>query len=125
MKKCCFFAKALPGVSSIVLALVSQTAFGSMIPAGQTPTANPIPWQGITGVEGGIPSVTTIYQTLSPGATVSQINTALANCPSNQVVFLNAGTYNLSGQVLLNGKSGVVLRGAGPTNTILIFASQS
>lgn len=64
------------------------------------------------GVPGGIPNVTTIYTSFSPGASASQINTALANCPSNQVVFLNAGTYDMGGSRISIRKDGVVLRGA-------------
>jgi PKD repeat protein len=88
------------------------TASGTIIPAERI--AN---WPN-TGVPGGIPTRTTIYTTLGPTATTSDINTALANCPSNQVVFLSAGTYNLSGTITI-GKSGVTLRGAGPGLTIL------
>src|SRR5712671_5790540 len=83
---------------------------------------NQIPWQA--GVPGGIPQRTTIFTTLSPGASAAQINSAIASCPSNQVVFLSAGTYNLNGQITIN-KSGVTLRGAGPKNTILMFSGTS
>src|SRR5438445_803032 len=31
--------------------------------------------------------------------TAAQINSAISACPSGQVVFLNAGTYALSGQI--------------------------
>ena len=47
------------------------------------------------GVPGGIPNRSTICATLNPGATAAQINSAIAAC-SNGVVYLNAGTYNLS-----------------------------
>src|SRR6266699_4613638 len=70
-----------------------------------------------------IPNRTTNCATLSPGATSSQINSAISNCPANQVVFLNAGTYNLSGGITFNGHSNVTLRGAGPTLTVLQFSS--
>lgn len=91
------------------------------------------PWSGIldpsratnwanAGVNGGIPNRTTICQTLSPGATAAQINSAIASCPANQVVYLNAGTYNLSSGIMVNGKSNVTLRGAGPDKTFLKFS---
>jgi hypothetical protein len=74
------------------------------------------------GVPGGIPARTTVCTTLSAGASSSQINSAIANCPANQVVYLNAGTYNLSSGIDFNNKSNVTLRGAGPTQTILNFS---
>src|SRR5687768_16397880 len=72
------------------------------------------------GVPGGIPGRTTVCATLDPGATASQINTAITSC-GNGVVFLNAGTYNLSGGLNFGGASNVTLRGAGPRETILRF----
>ena len=78
-------------------------------------------WAGTVGVEGGIPNVTTVYTTLPASATLAQINSAIASCPSNQVVMLSAGTYALNNQILFNNKSGVVLRGQGD-NTVLTFS---
>ncbi len=72
------------------------------------------------GVEGGIPNRTTICSTLNPGATAAQINTAINNCPSGQVVFLNAGTYNIADDGILM-KSGITLRGAGSDKTQLVI----
>src|SRR5436305_7233411 len=66
------------------------------------------------GVVGGIPNRATVCTTLNPGATAAQINAALAACPTGQVVFLNAGTYNISAGIIFNNKRGVTLRGAGP-----------
>jgi len=90
------------------------------------------PWSGIVhpsraidwsqaGVTGGIPSRATVCTTLNPGATVAQINSALSACPSGQVVLLNAGTYNLSGSIIM--RDNVTLRGQG-MSTILNFNSQ-
>lgn len=59
--------------------------------------------------------------TLNPGATAGQINTAIANCASGKVVFLNAGVYNLSTGINFNNHSNVTLRGAGASQTILKF----
>lgn len=73
------------------------------------------------GVTGGIPNRTTIATTLNPGATVAQINSAIAAAPANSVVLLNAGTYNLSGAIAIQ-RSDVTLRGAG-MSTILNFTS--
>ena len=71
------------------------------------------------GIPGGIPNRQTIYTTLNPGATAAEINAAIDACPSNQVVYLNAGTYTLTAQIHFQYNNGVTLRGAGPTNTIL------
>ncbi len=90
------------------------------------------PWSGIlapsratgwsqAGVTGGIPTRTTICATLNPGATVSQINSAISACPSGQVVLLNAGAYSLSGSIIM--RDNVTLRGQG-MSTILTFNSQ-
>ena len=85
------------------------------------------PWTGIIDEDratdwsiagaGTIPARTTICSTLSPGATVAQINTALNSCPSGQTVKLNAGTYSLNGVIRI--PSNVTLRGAGPMSTFL------
>jgi hypothetical protein len=74
------------------------------------------------GVVGGIPTRTTICASFNPGATAAQINAAIAACPANQVVRLFAGTYNLSSGLVFNGKDNVTLRGAGPSQTKLIFS---
>src|SRR5437016_1964313 len=94
------------------------------------------PWSGIiapsrainwsnAGVTGGIQNRSTICATLSPGATATQINSAIAACPRGQVVFLNAGTYSLSGGIMFNAKNNVTLRGAGPAQTFLLFSGQN
>ena len=78
-----------------------------------------ITWQGNVGVPGGIPNRTTIFTTLNPGVTASDINAALAACPSNQVVFLSAGVYNINELIYFDKHAGVTLRGAGPGLTII------
>ena len=90
-------------------------SFADIIPANRAAV-----WQGNAGVDGGIPNVTTIYATLTTANTLADINNAIQNCPSNQVVQLGAGTYNLAGGITLIQRNGVVLRGQG-TNTILKF----
>src|SRR5438128_6765777 len=88
--------------------------------SGILDTSRAIDWNQ-AGVIGGIPNRTSICATLNPGATAAQINSAIAACPSGQVVFLNAGTYNLSAGIVFDNKSNVTLRGAGPDQTFLIF----
>lgn len=76
-------------------------------------------WES-AGVYGGIPDSTsmTVWTNVNTNWTVAQINSAIQDCPSNQVVQLTNGTYVLDGRLLM--KSGVVLRGSGITNTILM-----
>jgi hypothetical protein len=69
---------------------------------------------------GTIPNRTTIFTTLNPGATSATVNAAIAACPTNQVVFLNAGDY-IFGQGLTIAKSNVTLRGAGANATFITF----
>ncbi len=95
--------------------LLNCTLLADVIPANRVAT-----WAGTVGVEGGIPNVTTVYTTLPASATLAQINSAIASCPSNQVVMLSAGTYTLGGQILFNNRNGVVLRGQGDS-TVLKF----
>jgi len=73
------------------------------------------------GIPERIPNRTNVCTTLDPGATASQITSAIAACPSGKVVFLNAGTYNLSSGIDFSGVNNVTLRGAGPDKTLLIF----
>ncbi len=66
---------------------------------------------------GGIPARTTNCASLTSAATLAQINSALASCPSGQTVYLAAGTYSIPGTI--NVPSNVTLRGAGADQTIL------
>jgi hypothetical protein len=84
-------------------------------------TSRKIDWTS-AGVPGGIPNRTTICSTLNPGATAAQIDAAIASCPEGQVVFLTAGTYNITG-IDFAGKNNVTLRGAGPDATLLVFSA--
>ena len=100
-------------VASAIGILSASVAHSQIIPSDRT-----IQWGNVCGVPGGIPNRTIIFQTLNPGATTTDINNAIASCPSNQVVFLNAGTYNV-GAIRMGHRTGVTLRGAGPGRTIL------
>ncbi len=105
-----------------LLFVVMCAGFASTAQAQSNPIAasRRIDWSQ-AGVNGGIPSRTTVCSTLSPGASSDQINAAIANCPSGQVVKLNPGTYNLGGGVVFDNKSNVTLRGSGPDQTFLVF----
>jgi len=105
---------------STVAILAALTGFASVADATYTlPAARSVKWQGNVGVSGDITVRTTIYRTLSPSGAndTSAIQTAINNCPSGQVVKLNAGTYNVSSSI--TGKSNVTLRGAGMGKTII------
>ncbi len=78
-------------------------------------TMQAINWSN-SGV-GGIPARTTNCASLTSSATLAQINSALASCPSGETVYLAAGTYNIAGTI--NVPSNVTLRGAGANLTIL------
>lgn len=56
--------------------------------------------------------------TFPQSVTAAQINSAISSC-NNGVVFLNAGTYALSGIINFGSKSNVTLRGAGADQTII------
>src|SRR5215208_572654 len=109
-----FVKKVVAGLAALVAVLIAGHASAEIIQSGRR-----IDWAGATGVPGGIPNRTTIYATLNPGATAAQINSAIAGCPSNQVVFLNAGTYNSIDTIRFGTRRGVTLRGAGPGRTII------
>lgn len=106
-----------------ILLLLEVSALATII----DPTRR-INWQGNVGVEGGIPNRTTIFARVTdapynadPTGVVdatTTINNALAACPSNQVVFLPAGKFLVGGQLQM--KTGVTLRGAGMTNTLIL-----
>lgn len=77
------------------------------------------------GVPGGIPNSSnmTVYTTItSTGNTTDRtatINNAIAACPVNQVVVLGPGTFRVNGQISMNNRSGVVVRGSGVGVTII------
>jgi hypothetical protein len=95
--------------------LISLAAYSTS--AEIIPVDRQVTWQGNVGVNGDIPTRTTIYTTLNPGATAAQINAAITACPSGQVIFLSAGTFNIASSIQI--KSNVTLRGAGKGVTIL------
>jgi hypothetical protein len=66
---------------------------------------------------GGTPARNTKCAIVSPPATFTEINTALASCPAGDAVYLAAGTYSITGTIRV--PSNVTLRGAGASLTIL------
>src|SRR2546421_4776633 len=104
----------------LILVSVMPLAVRAQQWSGIIDSSRAIDWSN-AGIPAGIPNRTNICATLSPGATVSQIDNAIASCPAGQVVFLNAGTYSLSAGINFNGHGNITLRGAGPGQTILQF----
>jgi hypothetical protein len=102
------------------LLALALPATADIIPPDRLTTWNP----GLNAV-GGIPFRTTIYRTISPsgGDDTAAVQTALDNCPANQVVKLGPGTFRISGSGLEIRRSNVVLRGSGPTRTRLVKAA--
>src|SRR5215469_10680216 len=107
---------------AIAVVLIIPVSAQSQQWAGILSSSRAIDWSNV-GVHGGIPVRNTICATLNPGATAAQISSAVSSCANNGVVFLNAGTYNLSGGIVFGGKSGVTLRGAGANQTLLVFSA--
>ena len=115
--------RTAPFLFLLVLILwVSPKADGQQLWTGVLSSTRATNWTN-AGVIGGIPNRTTVCSTLNPGATAGQINSAIAGCPSGQVVKLNAGTYNLSSGIDFAGHSNVTLRGAGADQTLLVFTN--
>jgi hypothetical protein len=88
---------------------------GSGIPADRRTTWSP-------GIPGGIPSRTTICATINAATygngitdATSAIQGAIDGCPEGQVVYLPAGSYQVTSN--LNIAKGIVLRGDGPALT--------
>lgn len=98
---------------SLLLIALAQSASAEIIPSDRRVT-----WQGNVGVSGDIPNRTIIYTTLSSTGNddTNSIQTAINNCPSGQVVKLNAGTFKITS---LSMKSNVTLRGSGINATTL------
>ncbi|MFH1510348.1 MAG: dockerin type I domain-containing protein [Candidatus Woesearchaeota archaeon] len=109
-------------MKTVVLFLLSVVLLNcTFIPqahAAIIPPERRIDWQGTVGVEGGIPIRTAICQTLNPG---DNIQTALNNCPTGQVVYMNEGTYTVTKTIVIPASR--TLRGAGMDKTIILSNS--
>lgn len=108
----CIASLCLPGL------LEAQSWSGIMSPR------RALDWSK-AGIPGGIPNRTTVFRTLAPGATADQINEAIASCPSGQVVFLGAGTFELAKGIDFANHCNVTLRGAGADQTFLVFTGST
>jgi hypothetical protein len=116
-------------VSFTLLVAFSASAYAQPWSAVLAPS-RAVDWSSNSpGVVGGIPSAawaqckTTACNAVTAAgasATAAQINAAIASAPSSSYVALSAGSYSLSSGI--NMGPNVVLRGAGPNNTFLVFS---
>jgi hypothetical protein len=103
-------------ISAIVMLVLGTSAHGrAQVESPVLSAVRAIDWSGVGA--GRIPERKTICATLTPSASLVQINAALASCPREQTVYLTAGAYSISGTVVV--PSNVTLRGAGAGLTIL------
>jgi len=115
-----------------VLVILSVTLFSTTVLAIYHSYAEIIPddrridWSQ-AGVPGGIPNRTTIcanvknapYNAKGDGVTddTAAIQAAINACQPDQVVYIPTGTYKISSP--LSCSKSIILRGAGPANTVL------
>src|SRR5689334_15790771 len=109
---------------AVALGLLSFSNVLSVAQADVLPPERRITWQ--PGVPGGIPArntdcanAVTGYGAKGDGVTddTQAIQNAINACPAGQVVYVPAGTYRLNSQLTI--AKGIVLRGAGPSATLL------
>jgi len=115
----------LPRIAPITLEL-----FGTPVSccaqnwAGIRDPSRGIDWSH-AGVQGVIPSRTTINITIKPGSSADAMNAAIAKSPSGQVVYLSAGTYTQTAGITFANHSKVTLRDSGPDQAFLIFTGHT
>lgn len=108
----------------VVIAMQVSTAQNPVISSDRLVT-----WQGKVGVEGGIPTRTSLVNcTLPPynahadgNNTAAEIQACLNALTSGQVCYLPPGIYSLSSKLTI--PSNVSLRGAGADSTTLLFTA--
>jgi len=110
-------------MKKIILVLIVAANYLSAQIVSPIDTNRSIDWTN-AGIPGGIPNRIVLYTTINPGTygngssdATTGIQTALNNCPANQVVYLSAGIYRINGSIQV--PANVTLRGAGPQKTIL------
>src|SRR5438309_11677102 len=134
MRRCLGPARRYRWVVVFILVLACspyQSSESSLSPPPPTPAPGPftlIPSDRLTtwspGIPGGIPARTTVCANLSAGTygngsgdATNGIQAALDACPVGQVVQLSSGDFKITH--FLQITKGIVLRGAGPTQTKL------
>jgi len=100
----------------LLVLVAAGHSLGEIIPPNRI-----ITWQGKWLASLGASRIApTIYQTIPAGASLATVQNAVNNCPANQVIDLSAGNYSWDGTLDWR-RSDVVLRGAGPSKTIITF----
>lgn len=102
----------------ILFLFVASVAGAAIVPSAQT-----IDWSQ-SGIVGGIPVRTTIGQTADAAtygndstAALSHLQAKINATPSGQVCYIPAGTYRISGTLVV--PSNITIRGAGEDQTII------
>jgi hypothetical protein len=120
------------------LLIIFATGAYALPGSGIIPEDRLIDWSQ-SGIPGGIPQRTTICTTIDAAAygngqtdARAAIQSALDNCPENQVVYLPVGTYRITGSieipsnVTLRGSGmGTILKAAGSGDQLLSFGQGS
>lgn len=113
----------------LAVILTGVSALGAALPEDRMPSnlATPAtPWYG-AGVQGGIPTYTNaIYFKEAYGADNTGVtncsallSNAVAACPNGGAIFITNGLYNLAATILIDPGKQIVIRGNGPTSTVL------
>lgn len=111
------------------LLLTGIFAFGAALPADRMPhnlISPTVPWYG-AGVQGGIPVyINAIYFKETYGADntgvtncANLLSNAISACPNGGAIFITNGLYNLAATILIDPGKQIVIRGNGPTSTVL------
>ncbi len=109
---------------TFVFLTASQSARAEIIPPSRLAAGSTDGWAVWAGIPGGIPEVTKVFLNLTnidntgTRDVTGLLQQAIDLCPSNQVVLLPKGSFKYNGQLLFR-RDGVVLRGAGPKETVL------
>ncbi len=113
------YSHLLPQFAIAILLILSTHSYGQLS-SGVLAKGRAVDWSN-AGLPGGIPSRTSICANVLTSDTTAQIQSKMNSCPQNGVVLFPAGTWNLTSPIYAN--KGIVLRGAGTTQTILNLGS--
>ncbi|HTW79469.1 MAG TPA: hypothetical protein VME23_08015 [Terracidiphilus sp.] len=117
-------ARLRPFILYLLSSIVLPAAAHPQAWSGILAPSRAIDWSG-AGVIGGIPAGRIqCGNTIAPySGSPSVINDAIAACPANHFVQLAAGTFNLSGGIVIDHHNNVTLRGMGADKTFLVFSA--
>jgi hypothetical protein len=121
-------APYLPRLSAWVVSLLALVMLQSPATAIILTTNQVVDWR--PGVPGGIPVYAQAiniknapYNATGNGTTDDRasIVAAIAACPTSGAIYFPPGTYLISAAINVNAPKAIVLRGAGPASTTLLF----